>query len=365
MRNIVICCDGTANEFSVDRTNVLKLFGVLRHDESQRVYYHPGLGTMEPPGAITQVGRRLTRLLGRALGYGLKDDVRDAYTFLMNTYEPGDRVFLFGFSRGAYTVRAVAALVRMYGLLPLGNDALVPYAIRLLMGVNDGDTRAGVAQAAFMLAEKFRSTIVRRPCEIHFLGAWDTVSSVGWIANPLRLPYTASNAIVRTVRHAVAIDERRAFYRTNLFKPLPPNLVERQDLQQVWFIGAHCDVGGGYPEREGGLSKFALEWMIEEAVKHDLLVDPDRVALALGRTDPSQSRPDPDAQAHESLKGLWWLAEFMPKKAYPSGWRPNLGHRRPMGPTPLVHWSAFARAGYPGELPPDAIKVGVPPPPIR
>ena len=136
-KNMVLCCDGTANEFAEDRTNVVKLFFTLERDPSRQVaYYHPGLGTMEPPGALTSATRMLTRLAARAFGYGLEADIRDAYVFLMNNFEEGDRVFLFGFSRGAYTVRAVASLLRMFGLIPRGNEPLVPYAIRMLMAIN-------------------------------------------------------------------------------------------------------------------------------------------------------------------------------------------------------------------------------------
>src|SRR5215212_195135 len=143
-KNIVLCCDGTANEFSQDRTNVVKLFYTLVEDPARQVaYYHPGLGTMEPAGALTTFSRKITRLLGLAIGYGLENDIRDAYVFLMNCYEPGDSVSLFGFSRGAYTVRAVASLLHMYGLIPKGNDPLVPYAIRMLRAINKAD--AGTA----------------------------------------------------------------------------------------------------------------------------------------------------------------------------------------------------------------------------
>jgi len=109
-KNIVLCCDGTANEFAQDRTNVVKLYFALHADPTRQVtYYHPGLGTMEPPGALAGVTRLITRFAGRAFGYGLEDDIRNAYIFLMNNFEEGDRVFLFGFSRGAYTARAVAS----------------------------------------------------------------------------------------------------------------------------------------------------------------------------------------------------------------------------------------------------------------
>jgi uncharacterized protein (DUF2235 family) len=112
MKNVVVCCDGTANEFAQDRTNVVKLFYALDHDPTRQVtFYHPGLGTMEPPGALTGFTKWLTRLLGKAVGYGLEADVRDAYAFIMRNFEPDDRLFLFGFSRGAYTVRVVASLL--------------------------------------------------------------------------------------------------------------------------------------------------------------------------------------------------------------------------------------------------------------
>src|SRR5271166_5187206 len=125
--------DETANEFARDHTNVLKLFRVLDNDPMRQVaFYHPGLGTMEAVGALTSVSRRVTKVLGLAFGYGLERDVCDAYAFLMQQFEPDDTLFMFGFSRGAYTVRAVASLLHMYGLLPPGNEPLIPYATRMM-----------------------------------------------------------------------------------------------------------------------------------------------------------------------------------------------------------------------------------------
>ena len=245
MKNLVLCCDGTANEFAADRTNVVKLFSTLIQDPSkQAVYYHPGIGTMEPPGALTEVGRRITRLLGKAIGYGLKGDVRDAYAFLMDNYVPGDRVFLFGFSRGAYTVRAVAALLHMYGLIPRGNGPLVPCAIRMLASIDD-EKDAAAKRAYFQLAHDFQEAFdPTRQCKPWFVGIWDTVSSVGWFENPLHLPYTGNNPDIQIGRHAIAIDERRAFFRTNLWRPhQDANRSGPKDLKQVWFAGVHADVG--------------------------------------------------------------------------------------------------------------------------
>src|SRR6266853_1628487 len=140
-KNIVICCDGTANEFAENNTNVWKMYSTLIDKPGLQVtYYHPGLGTMEPAGALTTITRKTTKLLGMAVGYGLADGIRDAYIFLMNNYEPEDRVFFFGFSRGAYTVRAVASPLKLYGLIPRNNDPLVGrfiYSVTYFLGCLD------------------------------------------------------------------------------------------------------------------------------------------------------------------------------------------------------------------------------------
>src|SRR5215472_10141421 len=97
-KNVVVCCDGTANEFATDHTNVLKLFRVLDNAPDRQVaFYHPGLGTMEAAAALTSITRKGTKLLGLAIGYGLESDVRDAYAFLMQQFAPGDALYMFGF----------------------------------------------------------------------------------------------------------------------------------------------------------------------------------------------------------------------------------------------------------------------------
>jgi uncharacterized protein (DUF2235 family) len=145
------------------RPNVVKLFFTLAYDPARQVaYYHPGLGTMEPPGALTRMTRTMTRVAGMAFGYGLEADIRDAYVFLMNNFEEDDKVFLFGFSRGAYTARAVTSLLYMYGLMARGNEPLVPYAIRMLMAIHNIDrsqqNASAETQAYFDLARDFKAT---------------------------------------------------------------------------------------------------------------------------------------------------------------------------------------------------------------
>lgn len=368
-KHIVLCCDGTANEFARDRTNVIKLYSTLVQDQPEQcTYYHPGIGTMEPPGALTPLRRRMTRLLGMAVGAFLENDIRDAYVFLMQRHDPGDKVFLFGFSRGAYTVRTVASLLRMYGLLRPGNEALVPYAIRMMMAIMKAREHGGkdtdAVREYFALAAEFKSTMARE-CKPWFVGVWDTVSSVGWIENPVHVPYTADNSDIQFGRHAIAIDERRAFFRTNLWRKGDDSTQPHGpvDELQVWFPGVHCDVGGGYPEVESGLSKLALEWMLDEATAPavGLLVDPLKRALVLGNRDGLYVRPDPNACLHESLAGAWKLAEYVPKRHYNGQTRRderrmNLSRRRTISKGSLIHWSVYERLGrYADRLPPDVI----------
>jgi uncharacterized protein (DUF2235 family) len=364
-KNVVLCCDGTANEFAQDRTNVVKLFFTLVHDPArQATYYHPG--TMEPPGALTTFSRRISKTLGQAMGFGLEADIRDAYAFLMNHFEAGDHVYLFGFSRGAYTVRAVTALLHMYGLIRPGNEPLIPYAIRMMMAITN--IRESTRQHSekllsdyFNLARQFKDHFCIKDCNPCFVGVWDTVSSVGWIENPVRLPYTSNNPHIQIGRHAIAIDERRAFFRSNLWHPTPTG--GPKDLKQVWFPGVHCDVGGGYPEAESGLSKIALEWMLKEAAPAGLITDSARVDQVLGRSADAYAPPKADAKMHESLTGWWRAAEFVPKRHY--NWdlkkdqrRANLFQRRTIPDGSLVHQSAYDRgAEYAKRLPANAVPV--------
>jgi uncharacterized protein (DUF2235 family) len=361
-KNLVICCDGTSNEYNYARTNVVALYYTLTNDPVRQVtFYHPGLGTMGPPGALTQFDTWWTRKLGLALGRGIEEDIRDAYCFLMENYEDGDKIFLFGFSRGAYTARCIAAVLYCYGLLRKGNEPLVSYAVRMIVELG----RANVDRAGPLgLAKGFKETF-SRSCKIAFVGVWDTVSSVGWFTNPMSLPNTADNPEIVVGRHAVSIDERRAFFRQNLW--MHSQAMQEHgpmDVKQVWFPGSHSDVGGGYPVAEGGLSQFALEWMLVEARTQGLLLDEDRVDWVMGKAkDSPYIRPNEKQVLHESLTGIWWwLAEFVPKKHYDAktgkiGLRANLFRRRSMGEAPVVHESAYLRGdAYAQFIPAGAIR---------
>jgi len=368
-RNVVVCCDGTANEFAENKTNVIKLYSVLNQDPARQItYYHPGLGTMEPAGALSTFSRKFTKLLGQAVGYGLSNDIRDAYVYLMREFREGDQLFLFGFSRGAYTVRAIASLLHMYGLIRTDIEPLAPYAIRMMAGINRAQTRNDQAatESYFRLADEFKAMMCSIKCTPHFVGVWDTVSSVGWVENPLKLPFTANNPDIEIGRHAVSIDEHRAFFRTNLWRrPRDPAAAYGpKDVKQVWFAGVHSDVGGGYPEAESGLAKIALDWMLQEAKAAGLLVDEAKEKEVLGVAGTGGFvLPNAQADAHESLKGGWNVAEFIPKKHY--NWkkareerRMNLYRRRTIPPGSLVHESVFRRGGnYKNRLPKDATPI--------
>ena len=362
-RNLVVCCDGTGDAFGVCNSNVVKLYASLRWNRRQLGYYHPGVGTMGAPTARNAWQRGWSRLLGLAFGAGVLADVADAYRFLMERYRPGDRIFLFGFSRGAYTVRALASLIWVFGLLPPGHAAQIPYLLRRLRRLGRSWTRAGAGEA-----NAFRA-VFSRPCPIHFLGVWDTVSSIGWIGNRLRLPYILADAGIGTARQALSIDERRCQYRDlplracRLRRPAGADRSRaadrNQDCKQVWFAGVHSDVGGSYAEAESGLSKLALEWMLEQAQAAGLIVDDRKAATVLGYRrgpGPPQARPDPNAPLHQSLRGWWWGLELVPERCAGCRWRWRLplGRRRPIPAGACCHASLRQRRGYaPPNLPLD------------
>jgi len=375
-RNIVICCDGTNNQFGPENTNVVRLVQVVEHDaQAQLVYYDPGVGTLPEPGLWNRLAARISILWGLAFGAGLERNVEEAYSFLMDFYEPGDRVFLFGFSRGAYTARVLAGLLHQLGLLPRGSYNLVPYVLRLFKGIRrmgppapgpaalangGGPSKPGVRPARgstawyWKLCDDFRWTFARqvpgggdqRRFPVHFLGAWDTVSSVGWVWDPKKYLFTLHNPSIAAVRHAVAVDERRAFFRQNLMEKAS----DVQDFKQMWFAGVHADVGGGYPEADGGLWRVAFQWMLNEARNHGLHVNEDRLARVLNNTPPP-AKPWNEPK-HESLTPAWWLAEFFPKLRKRGGWpfrlpTFNAGRPRIIKNGAWIHHAALQRLREP------------------
>lgn len=338
-KNIVICCDGTGNQFGDHNSNVVKIFSSLsRSDKQQVLYYHPGVGTkgsMDVPTYLGLLRQKITKLHGLAYGYGVISNVAHAYTFLMDNFQEGDRLFLFGFSRGAYTVRVLCTMLYEFGLLDKGSQVLIEYAISLFTDSNMINSK---------IAQNFKKTFGRE-CSPYFVGVWDTVSSVGWLYDPLALAFTRENPGIQIGRHALAIDERRCFFRENLWQEADP----KQDLKQVWFSGVHSDIGGGYHSEESGLSNISLQWMIDEAKQAGVLVDEEIVHRRCLRVP-----PNPDAPMHESLKGWWWIPEYLPKPyevrigdQYKKKWLVARGTYREIPEGSILHQSVLDRIHHP------------------
>ena len=333
MSNLVVCCDGTWNtpeqsEQGVPTpTNVVRLFNSLAEQgtggEAQLRYYHPGVGTD---------GSWWDRLVGGGAGVGLGRNVMSAYRWLAEHYRSGDRIFLFGFSRGAYTVRSLAGMItsERCGLLRL--DGLAEQeAWKRVERAYDKGYRARKERSAWSNDWAFhQADALGAPVAVHLLGVWDTVGALGipddlailnLIDDPRRYAFhdTALNARVHNARHAVALDERRLSFAPTLWS----GIEHRPTVKQLWFPGVHADVGGGYLET--GLSDLALQWMMEESR-----------ALGLGLRDAmaAQLRPDPRGVLHDSRDGLFQLLRAQPR-SFPELTDVNAGSQ--------LHGSTLAR----------------------
>lgn len=312
-KRLVVCCDGTWNrpdqldDGIPGPTNVSKLaLAVAREDSrgtAQLLHYQPGVGT-----------RRRERIRGGALGFGLSRNVRECYRFLVETYEPGDELYLFGFSRGAYTARSTVGLVRNCGILRAEHGDRIGDAYRLYRA------RAKRTEPNAIEAQVFRRMHSHPDADIQFVGVWDTVGSLGIPVDGLRLPVvaklwsfhdTALSSRVRHAYHALAIDERRGPFKPTLWQQ--QEHATEQTLEQVWFAGVHSDVGGGY--RDPALSEIPLLWMVDRARACGLAFEPDRLALASGAVDDelrhvgAHVAPDALGTLHNSLKGFYLLLQ--------------------------------------------------------
>jgi uncharacterized protein (DUF2235 family) len=354
-KKLVLCLDGTSNQYKKDNTNVVKLLAALdKHAADQLVYYQPGIGTRVPPGVYGRLRQWVLTRLDLAFAILLKYQVQDAYRFVMRYYEEGDELYLFGFSRGAYTARVLAGMIYKVGLLAKGNEEMIPFAWQMYRVGDNHD-----------LARGFRHTFGRK-VPVTFLGVWDTVSSVRWAGKAIALPYTRDNAGVAKVRHAMALDERRAYFRQNLWDTTPP---ASQDVKQVWFPGVHCDVGGGYAEEECGLSKIALRWMIDE-IGAALAFDPAALAaLFPAMSSATSAAADATATKHESLRSWWWIAEWLPKRIrdpqrnFEPRWILPRGESRWIAPDAIIHPAVRERmAKVAGYSPPNLTPPTVSPP---
>jgi uncharacterized protein (DUF2235 family) len=297
-KRLVVCCDGTWNtpdevtDGKPAQTNVARIARAIAPVDArgteQRVYYRKGVGT-----------GRFDHFLGGALGWGLSRNVQDAYMFLVDNYRVGDEIFLFGFSRGAYTVRSVVGLIRNSGLLRRRHAGKLGEAYALYRDRGE-DSHPRAAEA-----ELFRRSFSRE-VRIRFLGVWDTVGALGiplelpgiqlvnerWQFHDVKLSTSVDNAF-----QALAIDERRKPFTPAIWEQQPGAQAVDQRLEQVWFAGVHSDVGGGYPQT--GLSDVALAWMRNRAGECGLAVDFEAARIPL--------RPDGDAPLHDSMTPYYRL----------------------------------------------------------
>ena len=321
-KRLVLCCDGTWNRPDQERngrpcpTNVTKVALAVAPEgggSAQRVFYQPGVGTAARE-----------RLRGGAFGWGLSKGVQDVYRFVVDNYEPGDELFFFGFSRGAYMARSTAGLIRNAGILRRENAARIAQAYALY--------RDRAAKPRDTESQLFRRSFSHGEASIRFLGVWDTVGALGILlaSNPLtavlnrrwRFHDVELSRSVQAAYQALAIDEVRRPYAPAVWEQ-DPN-ADGQVLEQVWFAGAHSDVGGGYADTS--LSDVTLGWMAERARSCGLefhqgaFVWPDD-----GRQPPDRDDgfvPDPRGQLHDSYSGV---ARLMGRALRPLGSQPS-GH---------------------------------------
>jgi uncharacterized protein (DUF2235 family) len=291
-QKIIFCADGTwchpKSPSLVENadTNVYKLYKSLCYTPTQFTTYDNGVGA---DGGLFQ------HITGGAFGEGLFKKVKDGYSAIASSYKPGDAIYIFGFSRGAYTARCLAGMIANCGLPTKQFDPnLVETTFR---AYRHKDQRAALLQTlgAYGLSD----------APITCLGVWDTVGSLGIPVDPLGLDSkeygfldTSLHPDVQNAFHAISIDERR--------REFPPTLwtgqfAPHQTVEQVWFAGVHCDVGGGY--NESGLSNITLSWMLKKAMACDPankleLIDPNTPYL-------TASTQDATSTIHESWGILW------------------------------------------------------------
>lgn len=318
-RNLVLCLDGTSNEPETGTTNVARMFQLALKSDDQLVFYDPGVGTMGARGAVTPMGRRLTRLAGLVVGFGIKDNLEEAYGWLTENWQPGDHIYLFGFSRGAYTARALSGMLRTVGLLRGGAGNLTPYALKLYAKKGDEHATEPQEKEFWRVRREFGNHFGRPEFphafdtsqhQVHFLGVWDTVKSVGWLNwkarfEQARWPFTAKIQNVEIARHAMAIDERRRPFPVYRFDPA---LVAGSQgrLQEVWFAGVHSDVGGQFEDHR--LSDIALDWMVREAALAGMRVDEKAYKRLLGHAWDKPAPADLALGEIHANAGVWGLA---------------------------------------------------------
>jgi uncharacterized protein (DUF2235 family) len=269
-KKIIICCDGTWNKPEKEikgggRTNILNIVRAIKPSDSngknQIVYYDQGIGT----------GGFFDRIIGGATGKGISNNIKEAYRFLANNYDENDDIYFFGFSRGAYTVRSLGGLISTIGILPKSNMDKLAMIYKYYKKHPEKRPKLDFYSEVECLKEK--ATKVR----IKFMGVWDTVGSLGaptpflgWVTRKLWVGFHDTELRnTDFAYHALAIDERRGPFAPSIWTKAE----DCQEMKQVWFSGAHSNIGGGYPDT--GLSDLTFEWMVKMAEKQELEFNPE------------------------------------------------------------------------------------------
>ncbi|KAL0059017.1 hypothetical protein AAF712_014255, partial [Marasmius tenuissimus] len=331
LRNLVVCIDGTSKKFGEKNSNVVELYSRLVKDDSQLTYYNSGIGTYPQPSlaSLSFYTRGAANIFDMAFARWLKKRIMEAYRWLSENYRKGDRIFLFGFSRGAYQVRVLSAMIEKIGLIHRGNDYQIPFAYELYSKCT-GDTQTE-------LASRFKKTF-SRDVKVHFVGTWDTVSSVGLISSGPLPSTTTGMKHVCLFRHALALDEWRVKFtpeyadgQIGAGSPYP----EAQHgflppKKEVWFAGTHSDIGGGTMENKNLTSNGpALRWMIRESNEAGLFFTPfsgERVKVY-------------DKTKQPLSYYLWMPLEICP--FLNSSLKPHFGQRRSIQVGQRVHESVY------------------------
>ncbi len=303
MKRIITCSDGTWNKpgttdrRTVVKTNVEKMFNTICSSGTDGIQqckiYDEGVGT----GYSER-----DKITGGLTGHGLDKHIQDMYTFIALNYQPGDHIFLFGFSRGAYTARSIAGFIRNCGVLKPQYIHLVNKAFELYRNKNDYSTPDSDLMTSFRKNYCFENITHTK-----FIGVWDTVGSLGiplpWYKfknkNRYKFHDVTLSSTVGNAYHALAINEKRFLFKPTLWeksKKATGNPNDPQHMEQRWFAGVHSNIGGGYAD--SGLSDVALNWLIEKAKDVGLCYDDDRL---------KEIKPDYSGELRNSYTPTYWF----------------------------------------------------------
>jgi uncharacterized protein (DUF2235 family) len=318
-KRIVVCSDGTGNTAIKGRgTNVFKLFEAVdleshRADAAktpQIAIYDDGVGTQN---------FKPLKIVAGATGWGLSRNVKHLYKELARVYDPGDEIFMFGFSRGAFTVRTLAGLIASCGLLDQSKLDVKTFA-GLERSVDDAykvyrKCYRPLLWQVFGAPTRSAAAEFRRRCshdydvKIRFLGVWDTVDAVGvpfFIGDFInaaiyrfKFPDLYLSPIVERACQALAIDDQRASFRPLVWHQRPD---DQHRIEQVWFAGAHSNVGGGYPKQ--GMSLVALDWMLSHAQRAGMHRGEDGLRLNPADRESFRSHASSDDKLYDPRAGL-------------------------------------------------------------